>query len=91
MDDFGTGYSSFSYLSRFPIDALKIDQSFVSSIATGRESAVIATSIIDLAHGMNLKVIGEGIENSEQLAYLRKKGCDEIQAYYFPPGCRRIP
>ena len=83
LDDFGTGYSSFTYLSRFPIDALKIDQSFVSSIVTEHESAVIATSIIDLAHGMNLKVIGEGIENAEQLAYLRKKGCDEIQGYFF--------
>lgn len=83
LDDFGTGYSSFSYLQRFPIDALKIDQSFVRNISTDHGAAVIAASIIDLAHRMGLKVVGEGIEGKEQLSCLRAQGCDEIQGYYF--------
>lgn len=83
LDDFGTGYSSFGYLSRFPIDALKIDQSFVRNIVTERESALIAVSIIDLAHNMGLKVVAEGIETREQLEYLSARGCDEMQGYLF--------
>ncbi len=83
LDDFGTGYSSFGYLSRFPIDALKIDQSFVRNIASERESALIAVSIIDLAHNMGLRVVAEGIETPEQLEYLSARGCDEMQGYLF--------
>jgi CheY-like chemotaxis protein len=83
LDDFGTGYSSFAYLSRFPIDALKIDQSFVRDIATEPRSAMIAVSIIDLAHRMRLKVVAEGVETAAQLGYLRMRDCDEMQGYYF--------
>jgi len=83
LDDFGTGYSSFSYLQRFPIDALKIDQSFVRDIDVDPGAAVIAASIIDLAHRMGLKVVGEGIETEAQLRCLRTQGCDEIQGYLF--------
>jgi len=83
LDDFGTGYSSFSYLSRFPIDTLKIDQSFVRHVATERESALIAASILDLAKRMQLKVIAEGVETPAQRDYLRESGCDEMQGYLF--------
>ena len=83
LDDFGTGHSSFAYLSRFPIDTLKIDQSFVRNIVSEPESAMIAVSIIALAHRMNLKVVAEGVETSAQLGYLRMRNCDEIQGYVF--------
>jgi len=83
LDDFGTGYSSFAYLSRFPIDTLKIDQSFVRDIVTEPEAAMIAVSIIDLAHRMRLKVVAEGVETESQLGYLRMRDCDEMQGYYF--------
>lgn len=83
LDDFGTGYSSFSYLSRFPINTLKIDQAFVHSIVTEPEAAMIAVSIIELAHRMRLKVIAEGVETEEQFHYLRSRNCDQIQGYYF--------
>jgi len=83
LDDFGTGYSSFAYLSRFPIDTLKIDQSFVRNIVSEPDAAMIAVSIIDLAHRMNLKVVAEGVETPAQLGYLRMRNCDEIQGYVF--------
>ncbi len=83
LDDFGTGYSSLAYLSRFPIDQVKIDRSFVKDIVSDPNSATIATAIIALAHRMRLKVVAEGVETEAQLAYLRKHDCDEMQGYFF--------
>ena len=83
LDDFGTGYSSLGYLSRFPIDQLKIDRSFVTDIVSDPSSAIIATSVIVLAHRMGIEVVAEGVETEPQLGYLRKNRCDKMQGYLF--------
>jgi diguanylate cyclase (GGDEF)-like protein len=82
LDDFGTGYSSLSYLDRFPIDALKIDRSFVGALDSGG-SAAIVTAIVSMAHSLDLRVTGEGVETAEQLDHLRRLGCDYAQGFFF--------
>jgi diguanylate cyclase (GGDEF)-like protein/PAS domain S-box-containing protein len=83
VDDFGTGYSSLSYLRKFPIDALKIDQSFTSQITTAHNETTIVTAIISMGRSLNLRVVAEGVETQKELAFLQAHQCEEAQGYYF--------
>ena len=83
IDDFGTGYSSLSYLRQFPIDILKVDQSFVNGINADTDDATIINAVINMGGNLKHRVIAEGVETVEQVAFLQAHGCDEGQGYYF--------
>jgi diguanylate cyclase (GGDEF)-like protein len=83
IDDFGTGYSSLSYLRRFPLDALKIDQSFVDELVVDNDDTAITLAILSMAKSLRLEVVAEGVETAEQLEFLRENACDDIQGYHF--------
>jgi len=85
IDDFGTGYSSFTYLRRFPSDALKLHQSFVQEITTDPADAAIVSAMINLGKSLKQRVIAEGVETQAQLKFLQVHGCGEGQGYYFSP------
>ncbi len=85
IDDFGTGFSSLSYLRKFPIDALKIDRSFVSQVSNGGEETSIVAAVISMARSLKLRVVGEGVETLEQLNFLQSHKCDEAQGFFFSP------
>jgi len=83
IDDFGTGYSSLAYLRLFPIDVLKIDRTFVSSMNASNEDASIIDAVVSLGHALNLSVVGEGVETENEALQLAALGCDLGQGYYF--------
>jgi EAL domain-containing protein (putative c-di-GMP-specific phosphodiesterase class I) len=85
IDDFGTGYSSLGYLRQFPVDSLKIDRSFVKDLHTSDDDAAICAAIIAMARELKLKVIAEGVANTEQLDFLRTHRCDQVQGYLISP------
>ena len=92
VDDFGTGYSSLSYLNRFPLDVIKIDQSFVKGIGNSSDSSMIVSAVIGMGNSLKLTVIAEGVENEVQLKFLKERNCLEGQGYYFsePVGIERF-
>ncbi|MBU3988699.1 MAG: EAL domain-containing protein [Gammaproteobacteria bacterium] len=86
IDDFGTGYSSLFYLKNFPLDSVKIDRCFIKDIETDHHDAEITTAIIAMSHSLKLSVVAEGVETATQLDFLRQKGCDTIQGYFYSPA-----
>jgi EAL domain-containing protein (putative c-di-GMP-specific phosphodiesterase class I) len=88
IDDFGTGFSSLSYLAKLPVNALKIDRSFVSDMTTGPDASALVSTIISLAHALKLTVVAEGVETTAQSQMLCLLGCDEMQGFLF---CKPVP
>ena len=93
IDDFGTGYSSLSALKRFPVERLKIDRSFIQDLPDDEDDRAVASAVISLGQKLNLRVIAEGVETEEQVAFLRENHCDELQGYHFsrPVAADAIP
>jgi EAL domain-containing protein (putative c-di-GMP-specific phosphodiesterase class I) len=93
IDDFGTGYSSLSALKRFPVERLKIDRSFIQDLPDDDDDRAVASAVISLGQKLNLRVIAEGVETDEQVAFLRENHCDELQGYHFsrPVAAVAIP
>ncbi|HEX5710862.1 MAG TPA: EAL domain-containing protein, partial [Sulfuricurvum sp.] len=85
IDDFGTGYSSLEYLKLFPVKRLKIDKTFIDDIGTEMTGSTLAEVIIGLANSLRLEVVAEGVETKEQLEFLKERGCDLIQGFYYSP------
>jgi EAL domain-containing protein (putative c-di-GMP-specific phosphodiesterase class I) len=83
LDDFGTGYSSLSYMRRFPIDALKVDRSFVGNITTDADDASVVSAVINMGRSLHMRVVAEGVETREQLTFLEENRCTEAQGFYF--------
>ena len=83
IDDFGIGYSSLSHLKRFPIDTLKIDQTFVRDVVTSSDDAAITRAMIAMGQSLNLRIVAEGVETAEQLAFLSQERCTEFQGFFF--------
>ena len=83
LDDFGTGYSSLNHLTKLPIDVLKIDRSFLIDMKKNNKSKYIIENIIELSHKLNITVVAEGVEEKEQVEYLRSIKCDKVQGYYY--------
>jgi EAL domain-containing protein (putative c-di-GMP-specific phosphodiesterase class I) len=83
LDDFGTGYSSLAYLKNIPISTLKVDKLFIDDITDPDSEINLADTIIDLGHKMKLTIVAEGVETADQVAYLKKNGCDKIQGYFY--------
>jgi EAL domain-containing protein (putative c-di-GMP-specific phosphodiesterase class I) len=81
MDDFGTGYSSLSYLQSFPFDKIKIDQAFISNLESNPQSAAIIRAVIGLGRGLDVPVLAEGVETTNQLAFLSREACDQVQGH----------